>query len=367
LAPANVPAVGQLSVSPSNHVFVGTQVSIATSASGAQPLSLQWQFNSGGGFTNLIGANTSTLSLNAVLADTGVYQLVVSNVYGAVTSAPASLTVTRDTTPPAVVQAANIGTASVEVVFSKVVEAATATNVGNYVFTNGLAISGVSLAASQTTVTLATAPLVYGSNYTLVINRVRDLAIPPNTIASNTAVSFMASPLAPQDIGNPSFASTTVVSSNGILVTAAGSGTGGVKDQFNFQYEKVSGNFDVSICLAGLGLSDVWAEAGLMARASLSPGDAFVAALATPGMAGCFFQDRAWSGATAASSGTFPVNYPNTWLRLQRVGPTFTGFASYDGQTWSMLGTAAIGMTDPIYLGWPLPATTPIKPPLPNF
>ena len=43
-------------------------------------------------------------------------------------------------------------------------------------------------------VILTTAPLVYGSNYTLVINGIRDQAIPPNTIAANTLVSFTASP-----------------------------------------------------------------------------------------------------------------------------------------------------------------------------
>jgi hypothetical protein len=60
--------------------------------------------------------------------------------------------------------------------------------------TNGTAISGASLSANGTTVILTTAPLVYGSNYTLVINGVRDQAIPPNTIATNTLVSFTASP-----------------------------------------------------------------------------------------------------------------------------------------------------------------------------
>ena len=130
-------------------------------------------------------------------------ELVLTNSFGAVTSAPLALTVTRDTTPPAVLRAENIGTTNLEVDLSKTLQAASATNIANYAMTNGTAISGAALSANSSTVILTTAPLAYGSNYTLVVNGVRDQAIPPNTIASNTAVSFTAYPYTAQDIGNP--------------------------------------------------------------------------------------------------------------------------------------------------------------------
>ena len=60
------------------------------------------------------------------------------------------------------------------IVFTKPVEAASATNSSNYVFTNGLPVTAASLSTDTVTVTLTTAPLVYGSNYCLVINNVRD-------------------------------------------------------------------------------------------------------------------------------------------------------------------------------------------------
>ncbi|MGB7749565.1 MAG: lamin tail domain-containing protein [Verrucomicrobiia bacterium] len=105
------------------------------------------------------------------------------------------------------------------------------------------------------------------------------------------------------------------------------------------------------VCLTGLGLSSLWAEAGLMARASLDPGSPFAAALATPAMNGDFFADRTATNGAAATSGSFPVNYPNTWLRLNRVGNVFTGFGSYDGSNWTQLGTVTIVMPSQIYLG----------------
>src|SRR5208282_3279774 len=166
----------------------------------------------------------------------------------------------------------------------------------------------------------------YNSNYTLVINGLRDRAHPPNTIASNTLVNFIASPFAPLDIGNPAIASADTYTTNGETISSAGDYIGGTADQFNFDYQLQTGNFDVTVCLAGLGLSDLWAEAGLMARVSLDPGSPFTATLATPGLNGEFFTDRATTNGQAASSGDFPVNYPHTWLRLNRVGSVFTGF-----------------------------------------
>ena len=303
LVPANVPSINQLTVSPTNNVFVGTLVTFTASVSGALPLHFQWQFNSGGGLTNVPGANTNTLVLTAAVTNTGSYQLVLTNSYGAVTSAPVSLTVTRDITPPTVLRVVNIGATNVEVDYSKLLETASATNVANYVLTNGTAITGASLATNGATVLLTTAPLVYGSNYTLVINSVRDQAIPPNTITTNTLVRFTASAFTPQDIGNPPVLSSVTIVSNGLTVTAAGSDIGGTADQFNFEYQTRAGDFDVSVRVAGLTPSDVWAKAGLMARETLDAGGRFAASMATPAMNGGFLEWRDPPAARAVRAG----------------------------------------------------------------
>ena len=119
---------------------------------------------------------------------------MVTNTYGAVTSAPITLTVTLDTNPPVALRAFNLGTTQVEVDFSKAVESASAGNPANYVFTDGLAVTAAAILPNGWLAVLTTAPLTYGSNYTLVINGVRDQAVPPNTIAANSQVSFGTSP-----------------------------------------------------------------------------------------------------------------------------------------------------------------------------
>ena len=68
-------------------------------------------------------------------------------------------------------------------------------------------------------------------------------------------------------------------------------------------------------------------------------------------MNGDFFAYRTATNGMAATAGNFPVNYPNTWLRLNRVGNVFTGFGSYDGTNWTQLGAATIAMPSQIYLG----------------
>ncbi len=341
---------GIFSQSSNTTVLESLTATLSVLVTNQAPVSYQW-FNTNG---ELAGATLSvyTISNANVALDNGqVFTCVISDSGGSITSAPIALTVLRDTAPLTVTNAFNIGPTNVEIVFSKGIAAASATNVANYAFTNGIGITGASLAANGTSVILTNAPLVYGSNYTIVINNIQDLDTDPNIIASNTPVNFTAQSLSPQDIGSPTIAPSDVSTPNEDSITAAGYYIGATSDQFNFDYQLQTGNFDVSVRLASLGLSDLWAEAGLMARVSLTANSAFAAALATPGMNGDFFADRTITGNLASTSGSFPVNYPNTWLRLTRAGNVFTGFGSYDGTNWTLLGSATVTMPSQIYLG----------------
>ena len=48
----------------------------------------------------------------------------------------------------------------------------------------------------------------------------------------------------------------------------------------------------------------------------------------------------------------FPVNYPNTWIRLKRVGNEFTGYYSMDGKTWKIYTEYTMELAQKIYLGF---------------
>jgi subtilisin-like proprotein convertase family protein len=69
----------------------GSPAQFSVLATGSPPLSYQWYFN-----TNLAlpgETNATLLITNTTIANAGVYQVIVSNVYGSLTSAPANLTV----------------------------------------------------------------------------------------------------------------------------------------------------------------------------------------------------------------------------------------------------------------------------------
>jgi hypothetical protein len=289
----------------------------------------------------------------SIAANSGqVYSCVVSNPVGTVTSIPGTLTVIPDKVPPTVLRVLNVGTNSVLVFFSKPVEASSSTSVTNYAFTNGLTVSGASLAPDGQTITLTTAPLFYGSNYVLVVNGIRDRASTPNTIAPNTTKSFTALPYSAEDIGNPPRATVITGLSNGLNISASGSDIGGYADQFGLSYQLRNGDFDVAVRVAGINPSDVWAKAGLMARETLDAGGRFAGVFATPAMNGLFFEMRDPASSSARMSGNLAANYPNTWLRLKRSGNTFIGFGSYDGRTWMQLGSVSISMASLVYFGY---------------
>jgi hypothetical protein len=95
-------------------------------------ISYRWSLNG----TSLSGSGAQHPSYaitNVALAANGqLYRCVLSNAVGVVTSTPMTLTVLRDTNPPTVLRALNVGTSSVQVVYSKAVEPASATNKANY-------------------------------------------------------------------------------------------------------------------------------------------------------------------------------------------------------------------------------------------
>ncbi|HEX4121550.1 MAG TPA: lamin tail domain-containing protein, partial [Verrucomicrobiae bacterium] len=339
---------GILSQSTNTTVVENQPVTFNVVATNQAPMTYKWYVN---GTPTTVTNPSLVLASASVSANNGqTYTCVLTNATGAVTTAPIVLTVTADTVPPVVSQIFNVQSNFVDVVFSKPVTLATATEVTNYAFSDGLFIANATLASDNVTVSLNVAPLAYGSNYSLVINGILDTVHTPVMIASNTVANFTAYAFVPDNIGSPPVTSTTTVTSNGLIVTTDGS-IGSLLDQCNFQYQQVTGNFDVSVCLSGLGLSDLWAAAGLMARQTLAPGSTFAASLATPSMVGAFFESRNASNTTATSTGSFPVNYPSTWLRLNRVGNIFTGFASYDGTNWTQMGSATLTMPAAIYLG----------------
>jgi len=168
------------------------------------------------------------------------------------------------------------------------------------------------------------------------------------------------------DIGNPSIAGSSVVQDNGIQIIAGGADVWGVKDQFHFSYIEKTGDFDLIARIESLSAPHMYTKAGLMAREELTDNSRHIFFQVFPdnklrnkNNGGFEFQYRAAKAGDmkaiypAKSTGTpeFPVNYPNTWIRLKRSGNEFIGYYSVDGKNWKIYTTYTLDLTQKIYLG----------------
>lgn len=292
-------------------------------------------------------------------AGEGSYQLTAiafDNNGASVTSAPVAITVS-DPSPPRI-SSVFATTNSVTVSFSKRVVQPSATTIGNYGINNGVTVNSAQYGQSpnSNTIILGTSLLLPSTTYTLTVNNVRDSI--NQSIATDSQTNFTVLSFSQTTIGNVQPATTVTPVAGGFDITAGGTNIGGASDQFAFNYQQVTGDFDYKVRLASVSLADTWSQAGLMARDTLAANSPFAASVATPSAAGAYFSSRATVGAAAVNAGGFGVNYPNTWLRLRRVGSTFTGYASLDGSLWVQLSSAAINMQSTIYIGMSVSSRT---------
>jgi hypothetical protein len=141
---------------------------------------------------------------------------------------------------------------------------------------------------------------------------------------------------------------------------AVGPGGEAVTDQFTFVHQALAGNGSITAALTSLtgtvpippgampqaavralqseGLRP-WSKAGLIIRASLKPGSAYAAVMAT-GAHGVRMQYD-YTHDIAGQAGTPSAAAP-AWLRLSRSGDTITGYDSADGTHWTKIGTATL-------------------------
>jgi regulation of enolase protein 1 (concanavalin A-like superfamily) len=168
------------------------------------------------------------------------------------------------------------------------------------------------------------------------------------------------------DIGNPAITGSSSIQNNGIQIIAGGADVWGVKDQFHFSYLEKTGDFDLIARIESLSAPHMYTKAGLMAREELTDNSRHIFFQVFPdnkprnkNNGGFEFQYRAAKEgdmkaiypASATGIPDFPVNYPNTWIRLKRSGDDFTGYCSTDGKTWKAYTTFTLALSKKLYLG----------------
>jgi fibronectin type 3 domain-containing protein len=166
------------------------------------------------------------------------------------------------------------------------------------------------------------------------------------------------------DIGNPQTGSTTEITPNNAYdIQAGGTNIFGTADQFRFVYKQLTGNFDVKVQITSLsngdGTTSGYARAGIMARTDLTAGSANIYTYSLAGPFGFLTTYRTTPGGNTNQTAGINNNGAQRWVRLVRVGDTFTSYGSLDGTTWTQISSLTISLGQTIYVGM---ATTSHEP-----
>ncbi|MGC3957818.1 MAG: protein kinase [Verrucomicrobiota bacterium] len=264
--------------------------------------------------------------------------------------------VAPDTTPPAVLGAYSYDGLTVGVTFSEPMDSASIAERRRYNIV-GATVTNVIPSSDAKAVTLRLAsPLP--EEFAVTVSGVRDAA--QNEIAPASTMGGRMLTLRLQDFntGQPLHLN---YDGQSIVIISGGADIWENVDQFGFAYLAVSGDFDYRLRVHSVApMLDKFTRVGLMARDSLTnPASRHVMAAVN---AENSFQllVRTAAGATTASLPPNPLPTAfgsNSWVRLQRVGTVFHGYASSDGMDWVQLYQfdSAMGaegpFAEPTYLG----------------
>lgn len=319
-------------------------VSATTTGTSTNNLSYQWQKDG----ENIPGATSRsyTTPILTQAANGSHYRVVISLPGGpTVTSGEALLTISNDITPPAILSTSSLNGGKIGIAFDEVLDAASAQDATRYAVNNGAVVTSATLRPNGTSVELEVSGLT-GTNYTVTAIGVRDLV----NNSSDSSASGVVMGLTSEDIGSPSEAGSAFTDAAGsIEVRAGGADVWFNNDSFHFTHLEKTGDFDFRTQVASFGPSSANANAKalLMVRESAAPGSRHVSITVYPTLANWTSYYRTTTdGATAVLDGSWRiawpagVNFPNAWIRIKRVGETFTTYGSTDGDVWTQIGNA---------------------------
>jgi Big-like domain-containing protein len=167
--------------------------------------------------------------------------------------------------------------------------------------------------------------------------------------AHSVSAQALPTPWVARDIGSPAIKGSTTYAYGTYTVNAAGIDIWNTSDQFQFVYQKVTGDVDVIVRVRSISQANSWSKTGVMIRESLSSGSRHAFALVSAAR-GYGFQDRidpgGFSNSVSGVTGVAPG-----WVRLVRSGSSIQAFRSTNGTTWTSMGSDVVPMADTVYVG----------------
>jgi len=151
------------------------------------------------------------------------------------------------------------------------------------------------------------------------------------------------------DIGAVGTAGNSSQSDGTFRISGAGADIWGTADAFQFDYLSMTGDGTITALVVSQTDTNVWAKAGVMIRETLTPGSSQALVAVTPAE-GVVFQRRTATGAWPVST-LGPLKAAPFFVRLVRVGNTFTAYSSPNGEGWAEIAQDTISMASTVYVG----------------
>lgn len=401
-----------------NRTATFTVVATGTSAYGNN-VSYQWQQSTPGGntFTDIPGATgpSYTTPLLSLADNNTQFQVACSVPTFSKISSVAKLTVVPDTFPPKLEAAGAVVSAKTDGVeigirFDENVDGTTAGLAANYSLSKGT-VTGVRYQKFAHTdgagffqlgatgpfnggsVVLTTSGLADGDSVNVTVKNVKDIKGNAMSATGETkgiiirrklkwstvgGDDYLQGELGGQNITpDPNLWMDDVVaySNSDFDLISSGTANWNAYDELTTVTEEVTGDFDKIVRVEYQDPTSQWARAGMIATPALDTGmtRAQVSAGAMQairylnrvnpkvmwdGGAGNNGNEADWrdnAGGNYGGTGAGNPAYPNAWLRMTRIGQTFTSAYSSDGKNWTTYGahtfTAAEPMPDKIQVG----------------
>lgn len=151
------------------------------------------------------------------------------------------------------------------------------------------------------------------------------------------------------DIGAVAASGGAEYDQGAFTVSGSGSDIWAASDEFRFVHLPTSGDCEIITRVVSMDNTNTWAKAGVMIRESLDPDSKNASVFVTPGQ-GVSFQQRIDTGDTTSRTTDSGPTAPY-WVKIARVGDTFTGSCSIDGHLWQTIGTSTIPMGSSVHIG----------------
>jgi hypothetical protein len=139
-------------------------------------------------------------------------------------------------------------------------------------------------------------------------------------------------PILNMDVGGPTIPGTFTNVNGVATINGSGADIYGNSDQFHYAYQQMSGDVEMIARVQSIEAANTWTKAGLMIRETLDGDSAntFMAWTPPNGENRMAYQVRATAGAGTVSNHGNGFTAGPYWLKIERVGDTFSGYYALD-------------------------------------